>query len=994
MTLRYSFVAILIALLTLATNTGYAKGPDPVKTPRHIIDALQQLENLPPGLEFEPGVIVVKFREHTSQQLFRHSVGVPSIAPLLAEFGIHAVEQMYPLHKPVLMKNGATVALDRMYRLEFSSGADPLAVAKAFARNTDIEYAEPEVIHYLSYIPNDPMYSEQYMHQRIQSELAWDITKGDKNVVIGIVDSGVNWHHEDLADNIWINPGEDIDHDGKHTAADDNGIDDDGNGYIDDIKGIDFIGDGKGTGTYYDNDPQPTPDGNPHGTHVAGIAAGAGDNGKGIAGVAYRCSIMPVKCGTDVSTPRISRGYDGIVYAADNGAKVINCSWGGGGYLASQEEHINYAISKGALVVAAAGNNGYEVISTPGAYPNVLCVANTDQDDKVAPSSTYGPWVDVSAPGSQILSSVSNDDSSYQKFTGTSMASPVVAGLAALVCSQHPEYTPMQVGEQIRVTAEDIDNLQPVNYRQKIGKGRVNAHRALTVSSPAVRMIEWSFTDSLTGDGNHILTQGETFTVRMTWQNLLAPASDVTVTLSSPNPRVTIQNPVFHIGALGTMQTANNAAAPFIVDIADEYAPNDKIDLIYVITDGEYQDKGGVYVIQQPTYRNHDVNKILVTLSNDGNIGYDDFNGMRGSGFVYNNNGADILFEGAFMLGARLFGSPTVVDVARDESGRAQCSDFLGSRLFEMFEPGQRAPQQGRGEWTDINVPLERRLFLNISLDSYEFTQPGHDNYIILKYTIRNEYDSDYPDVYPGLFFDWDISSNAYSDWAGYDPATRTGFALDSSRGIPTCVGMAVLSNDSLTNFWALENGSPDDSLSIGIYNGFTKDDKWKSLTSGTIHPEAGVSDVSTIISNGPYVLKAMDSLIVGFVLSAGNTVEDVLATTPIARVKWDSLMVPFDPSPVQPMLGQPETMEILSVYPQPFNRGALTVAFSTSALSQLSITLVDALGRTAAVLDQTRMEAGRHTRSYRLPILPPGMYRIVLKTATGMISKPVLITR
>ncbi len=429
------------------------------------------LDLLPADAEFVPGSIIVKFVREREQQLTKHAVGFSSVQPLLAQYGVRVMTQMYPSHISRFQQDGSEIALQRMYRVEFDAAVSPLEVARAFAALPDIEYAEPEIVQTLFYTPDDPRFGEQYQHALIEAERAWDITTGDSTVVIGIVDSGVLWNHEDLYENIWVNPIEDIDHDGRYTPADIDSIDNDGNGYVDDVIGIDFVGSSAlNGGRYYDGDPTPTPKGHFHGTHVAGIAAARGNNGKGVAGVAMHCRIMSIKCAPDVYTPSILRGYDGIVYAADNGADVINCSWGGGGYLESQKERIDYAISKGAIVVVAAGNDGSERVSTPGAYPNVLCVANTDQNDKVNASSTYGPWVDVSAPGTQILSSIITSPTSYKKYSGTSMASPVVAGLAALVKSQHRDYTPEQIFEQIRVTADPIDDLQSSRFKQKIGK--------------------------------------------------------------------------------------------------------------------------------------------------------------------------------------------------------------------------------------------------------------------------------------------------------------------------------------------------------------------------------------------------------------------------------------------------------------------------------------------------------------------------------------------
>jgi serine protease len=995
MLLRLLISSLFLGFLSLQTfaTGGPAPGSDPQSSSSKF-DKIEQLNKLSPDLEYEPGVIIVKFIASTKHMLYLNTVAIDALNPLLAEHGVTRLTQMYPQRQTVFSKSGSEIALDRMYRVEFSASKNPLEVAKSFARLAEVEYAEPEVIHYLDYIPDDSRYNEQYMHQLIESEKAWDITTGSEDIVIGIVDSGVNWNHVDLADNIWVNPGEDFDQDGKYTTADMNGIDDDNNGYIDDIIGIDFIGAGAGGGSYYDVDPHPTVKGNPHGTHVAGISAGVGDNGRGIAGVAFTSKILSVKCGSDINSRTISRGYDGIVYAAENGAQVINCSWGGGGILASQEERIEYAISQGALVVASAGNSGRELISTPGAYPNVLCVANTDEDDLVNSSSTYGPWVDVSAPGTQILSSISTTDSAYAKYTGTSMASPVVAGLAALVAGQNPGFTPLQIGEQIRVTSEDIDD-KNIWYRDKIGKGRVNAHKALTTSSAAIRLLEWSFTDENVGNDNGILDQGESFTVSMTWQNLLAPANDVYITLSSPSDLVTIENPLFHAGAMNTMEAKSNKSAPFLIHIDDLYAPNDKIDLIFTIVDGQYEDEGGVYVLQQPTYRDHDVNRIQVTLTNDGSIGYDDFNGMYGSGLIYDNNGHDVVFEGAFMIAARLFGTPVVLDVARNDQYRTQSADFIGETLFNMDTPGDLAAQQGYGVWTDAGTPLERRLFLNISLDSYEFTEPMYDNFVILKYTIRNEYDEDYEDFHAGLFFDWDISPNSYSDFAAYDSTTKTAYAFDSSGVVPTHVGMAALTYESLTNHWALLNGAQDDSVTIGIYNGFTKEEKWRALTSGIVNPAMGISDITQILSNGPYTLKAEDSLIIAFVVMAGDTKEQILNTTPIARAKWDSLRSLWPTSTNDPAT-LPRSMEVSNIYPQPLSMSGsreLRITADLVTSTMVHVTLVDMLGRTRATLADELWMSGQNFKSFVLPVLPPGQYMLQLRSSSGIVAKPLIIT-
>ncbi|MBN1448966.1 MAG: S8 family serine peptidase, partial [Bacteroidetes bacterium] len=285
--------------------------------------------SIPEDAQFVPRTVIVKFRSSVEHRLSKHSAGVASVAPLMTRYGVRSVQQMYPHHRSTWLMDGGEVALQRMYRITYTEDVNPREVAMAFRALPEVAYADPEIMHRLSYTPDDPRLDEQYALERVEAEKAWDLTTGSEDVVIAIVDSGVMLSHEDLKDRIWVNPGEDIDKDGVFTAADIDSIDNDGNGYIDDIVGIDFAGPTLTSGgNYYDNNPDPTPSGHPHGTHVAGIAAATGDNAKGIAGLAYSCRIMPVKIGADSYSPYLTRGYDGIVYAADNGAHVINCSWG------------------------------------------------------------------------------------------------------------------------------------------------------------------------------------------------------------------------------------------------------------------------------------------------------------------------------------------------------------------------------------------------------------------------------------------------------------------------------------------------------------------------------------------------------------------------------------------------------------------------------------------------------------------------------------------
>ncbi len=296
---------------------------------------------------------------------------------------------------------------------------------------------------------SDPMYADQVGMHRMGVEKAWEMTRGSYDVLVGVSDTGTSPKHPDLAQQMWRNPGE--------IAG--NGIDDDGNGYIDDIFGYDF--------NARDSDPS---DQNSHGTHVSGIIGAVGNNKIGISGVAQKVSIMAVQFLDKKGSGRNSDGIETIIYAADNGARILNCSWGGGGASKALKDALDYAAKKNMLVLAAAGNDGQNNDTTPSFPANydsstLLSVAASEDDGLLASFSNYGQTkVDFAAPGYKILSTVL--DGRYQRYSGTSMATPMASGVAALMLSYRPKMSAIELKNALLNAV-----VQKENYRYILSTG-------------------------------------------------------------------------------------------------------------------------------------------------------------------------------------------------------------------------------------------------------------------------------------------------------------------------------------------------------------------------------------------------------------------------------------------------------------------------------------------------------------------------------------------
>ena len=351
-----------------------------------------------------------------------------------------------------------------------------LTVEEAIARygtHPKVEYIEPNYIFEMDEIPNDPRFSELWgmlntgqtggtAGADIMATNAWDVFTGSSQVVVGVIDTGVDYLHPDLAANIYSNPGE----------IPGNGIDDDNNGFVDDTRGWDFING--------DNDPM---DDNGHGSHVSGTIGGRGNNGIGVAGVNWNVRIMPLKFLSAGGSGSSADAVSCIEYATMMGAKLTSNSWGGGGFSQALYDAIQDAQTAGSLFIAAAGNSSSNTDVSPH-YPssydldNIIAVAATDHNDNLASFSSYGATtVDIAAPGVDILSSVPGN--AYALLSGTSMATPHVAGAGALLLGEGFSVDCAEIA--LQATAFDVG---PAGDDPFTGAGRIDVAAALSHVCP------------------------------------------------------------------------------------------------------------------------------------------------------------------------------------------------------------------------------------------------------------------------------------------------------------------------------------------------------------------------------------------------------------------------------------------------------------------------------------------------------------------------------
>ncbi|MCI1186907.1 S8 family peptidase [Hymenobacter sp. DH14] len=903
----------------------------------------------------------------------------PGQSPARLEAALQALAagtltQKFPHALPPSAERPGSVELRGIY--QFRTAADLQKARAVLLATGAVEYVEPLYIRRPQYQPNDPfadstltsLTASQYYLKQIKAYRAWDITRGDSSIVIGITDGGVRLTHTELAPQI------------KHNYADPiNGLDDDHDGYVDNFTGWDLA----------NNDNDPGYDINiVHGTLVSGVASARADNGQGLAGVGNKCRFLPLNIYPNTPTGTFA-GIEAVVYAADHGCQVINMSWGApGGYSQFEQDAMTYAaVNRNAVLIGAAGNTNADLDFYPASYQHVVSVSGVDNTDTKVGSATFSHRVDLTAPGISILTCYGYHagpqvDNDYTAVGGTSFAAPMVAAAAALVRWQFPTYTADQVAARLRQTTDNIAAL-PGNaaWVGRLGTGRLNMVAALTRPN----LTEARVVNSTFAPARAAYVPGETIRLTASVQNLLAPVAGLTVTLTSLSPYLTVAAGSFAAGSLGTLGRTDNAAAPFQLTVAASGIPlNTRATLRYHLTAaGGFQLDQYVDLLLNPDYVVLDANDLRLTLTSRGNLSYDNPSGTVGAGLTYRGSG-NLLSEGGLMLAT----SPSRVS-DRLRSGRGQQrQSFFSQRQATRQQPGPRADQEARLAFQDsIPAPgaAARSVGVAVRQRAYAWATPSRRDFVVLEYSLKNITTDTLKPLYAGLFADWDLPTpdGAAHNAATYDSVRTLAYSYALGQLPPPATpapgayaGLRLLRGGAPA-VYSIDGAAPAGSP-VRLADGFSPAEKFLTLSSGTARAQrtAGLlngADVMQVLGTRLARLAPGDSATVAFAILAAPNLAQLQASADAAAQLYATAL----PTRAAAVAAG------FSVYPNP-TTGRLRVEVSAD-FGLREIEVRNALGQLVR-----RQAASGAAASLNLTGLAPGLYVVRAQGASLVVSKAV----
>jgi subtilisin family serine protease len=931
------------------------------KMPAHVADS-----------DYIPQTIIFKIKPELSSFCKGNEIDMPKLNNAFTAIGANKIFKKFPSKtspKEKINRYGEKlVDLSLIYELKYSGNISLESAINELLSSGLLEYAEPHYLPHLytAFNPNDA-YADttsaqfcQWHLKTIKAYDAWGIQKGDTNIVIGIVDTGIDTLHPDLKGNIKINYADPV-----------NGIDDDNDGFIDNYYGYD-LGENKGS---------PQWDAEGHGVFVAGLSSAVANNSVGDAGVGFKCKYLPVKI-TD-ATGVLTMAYEGIVYAVDHGCQIVNCSWGGyGGEGQYGQSIINYAVNNmNALVVAACGNNNNNYPMYPASYDNVLSVAATSINDYKWSGSSYGTLVGISAPGDGVYSTWIN--SGYLHSSGTSFASPIVCGAAAIVKAQNPTFSAAQIAAQLKASTDNIDTIpNNIPYAGMLGTGRLNMYKALTNASPWISMVSNTIFDH----NNMAFVSGDTLNISGIFKNFLSPSnSDLNVSISTTCPYATIIKSNVILGVINTLASKNSTNA-FSVKLLPGIPASTQIDFKLTYNDmlANYTSTQFFSVIVNVDYLNIDTNKVATTMTSTGKIGYNmQSSYTQGVGFVYNGS-APFLHCGGFLVGNS---TAQVSDEIYGDVSGSYDNNFKTKTIVHKILPPVVSDFDAETIFNDSLA--SNSMGLVITNKAYAWNPAPKDKFIIMEYTIKNYGTATLPTLYAGMFMDFDMGTDGTKDRISYDATNKMSYTYSTEGG--TYAAIQLLSNGLVHHYAFDKNGQGFNGYaqSMNIDNGFNSYDKYSALSvSNSDHNTAGIpngNDVADMLSSGPFILQPGDSVTLAFALIAGDHLADIQSSAIAADQIYNHTGIAEN--------SMNNAIQLSDIFPNPSNN-SFSVNIHLPAASDIDLSLFDLSGKKLQSIKSGKLLQGDHQFTVSAKNFAAGIYYVRLTCGNMVISKDVTIVK
>jgi len=782
-----------------------------------------------------------------------------------ASYGLETVEAKFPI---LSSHSFYAQQLTRIYKAQLTSSTSLSKALYQLNQKPDIEYAEP--LNTQATPQNDPYYTndthwkkQEWYFEKIKMYESWGITKGDPNVVIGIIDVGFQLNHPDL-ENQWV-----VNEIEKFGVA---GIDDDNNGKIDDVIGWDFGND--------DNDVNGDRNTSNavHGTQVAGIASAQADNQLGIAGVGFQSRLMPIKVQDNQGFITDENLYEAMVYAVENGCQILNISLTSKTTqpLQWQQEIIDYVVNEGVLIVAATGSQpDAEVNLYPASYQNVLSVSGVGYSDEHIKGYPFNTEIDLVAPALNIPTTDS-PNTYFMQFRGTSASAPLVAGAAALVKAKYPALSGMQIGELLRVTTDSIyqqNNNQ--DYFEKLGKGRLNIYRALTEfdSVDLVHSVRLVSTDYYTKYGRYAFRE-DTVKLKTEFVNFLKPIKNLTIKLTTQSPYVKFLTDSLAFDSLKTLEKLE--AKYFDFQLQPDTPPETQIKFRIQFKADNYTDYQYFTIKTSPEYlTNFNDSKLKITATANGRIGYVDDQFQKGNGVTYQNQ--QVLQEAGLIIGL----SPLRLSSSVRETQQRISDDFDIQRNVR-FTKQNFLYLQSEALFTDNLQERTNKVGVDIHQKVISQTAGLHRNYTIIQYDIENKSPYLMNHLKIGIYADWNIGIG--KNKANWDEEGEFGYIFEDNGQY-----FGIKAFGDSRHYMAIDKNMPDNFTQ----EEFSIHEKYQAISQGIIQKEAGYetngSDVAQVVSTSIKLLTPKKAKSVYFVIAGADNLTELRTIFQLASNALDS---------------------------------------------------------------------------------------------------------